>query len=78
MFPPSQRSRAALTIFAFVLGSFGAHRFYAGKIGTGVLQLILTLTLIGALISGPWALVDFILACAGKFRDREGRIISNW
>ena len=51
------------------LGGFGAHRFYVGKIGTGV-AMIFTL---GGL--GIWVLVDFILICIGSFRDAEGRIV---
>ena len=58
----------ALLLLLF-LGGFGAHRFYVGKIGTGV-AMIFTL---GGL--GIWVLVDFILICIGSFRDAEGRIV---
>ena len=57
---------------AAVLGVFGAHRFYAGKSGTGVLMLC---TLGGA---GLWWLYDLILVAGGSFRDAEGRLISRW
>ena len=59
-------------ILAFFFGVFGVHRFYAGKIGTGVLQL---LTLGGL---GIWAMVDFILIIFGQFRDGEGNRITEW
>ncbi len=68
----SPKSRLAVTLFAFFLGTFGAHRFYLGKIGTAIAML---LTLGGL---GIWALVDFILAVAGVMRDKEGKIIKNW
>jgi len=42
------------------------HRFYVGKIGTGVL-MILTF---GGL--GIWVLIDFIMILVGKFTDKEG------
>ncbi len=53
-------------LLCFFLGAFGIHRFYVGKIGTGVLQL---LTLGGL---GIWALVDFIMIVTGNFKDKAG------
>jgi TM2 domain-containing membrane protein YozV len=57
-------------LLAFFLGAFGAHRFYVGKIGTGVLQLV---TCGGA---GIWAIVDIIMIATGSFTDKEGRKLS--
>jgi TM2 domain-containing membrane protein YozV len=74
----SPKSRTATTLLAFFLGAFGVHRFYAGKIGSGIAMLILTCTLIGAIVSGVWAFVDFIVAASGSFKDGTGRTISNW
>jgi TM2 domain-containing membrane protein YozV len=68
----SPKSRLATTLFAWFLGEFGAHRFYLGKIGTGILMLLT----FGGL--GIWALVDFIMAVAGVMKDKEGRVIKNW
>lgn len=48
------------------------HRFYVGKVGTGILQL---LTLGGL---GIWALIDFIIIVVGQFRDAQGRLLVNW
>ena len=69
---PSDRSRTVALVLAFFLGVFGAHRFYAGKIGTAILMLVT----IGGL--GIWWLYDLILVAAGGFRDEDGRLISEW
>jgi hypothetical protein len=39
----SSKSRLATTLLACFLGQLGAHRFYAGKIGTAVAMLVLSL-----------------------------------
>ncbi|MGI2109466.1 NINE protein [Shewanella frigidimarina] len=56
-------------LLCFFLGVFGAHRFYVGKIGTGILML---LTLGGL---GIWSLIDFIIIAVGSFKDKEGNMI---
>ena len=52
-----------LAIFA---GCLGIHRFYLGKIGTGVLMIVT----LGGL--GIWALIDIILIATGSFKDADG------
>jgi TM2 domain-containing membrane protein YozV len=70
--PISPKSRAAAAILAWFLGIFGVHRFYVGKVGTGI-AMIFTL---GGL--GIWALIDFIMIVVGSFRDKENRLLVNW
>ena len=41
----------------FFLGLFGADKFYVGRTDLGILQLILTITFIGLIISAPWAMI---------------------
>ncbi len=68
----SPRSRTVALLLALFLGIFGAHRFYVGKIGSAVFQM---LTLGGF---GLWWLYDVILIGSGSFRDAEGRLVSAW
>jgi len=70
--PVSPKSRLAATLLCFFLGFLGIHRFYVGKIGTGIIWL-----LTGGIL-GIGALVDFILILVGAFRDKEGRKLENW
>ena len=62
----SEKSFIAMILLCFFLGSLGIHRFYAGKIGTGILMIIT----LGGL--GIWTLIDFIMIIVGKFKDKEG------
>jgi TM2 domain-containing membrane protein YozV len=56
-------------LLCFFLGGLGVHRFYVGKVGTGILMLIT----LGGL--GIWTLIDFVMIVVGAFRDAEGRPI---
>jgi TM2 domain-containing membrane protein YozV len=68
----SPKSRLAVTLLAWFLGCFGVHRFYLGKIATGILMII---TLGGF---GIWSLIDFIIAITGNMKDKDGKAIVNW
>ena len=60
-------------ILAFLLGTFGAHRFYLGRNGSAVTMLILSLTIFGLFITGIWALIDMIRIICGTFADADGK-----
>lgn len=74
----SDRQILPAFLLAFFLGVFGVHRFYVGKTGSGIAMLVLTLTLIGAVVSAIWATVDWILIVTGSFTDIEGRRLKRW
>jgi TM2 domain-containing membrane protein YozV len=67
----SEKGFVPAILLCFFLGALGIHRFYVGKIGTGILQLIT----LGGL--GIWALVDFIMIVTGNFKDKQGMVIKS-
>ena len=62
----SEKGFVPTLLLAFFLGALGAHRFFVGKIGTGILQLLT----IGGF--GIWALIDIIMIIVGSFKDKAG------
>ncbi|NLH95893.1 MAG: TM2 domain-containing protein [Clostridiaceae bacterium] len=60
------KSKVVAALLCFFLGGFGVHRFYVGKVGTGILWLFT------AGLLGIGAIIDFILILLGGFRDKAG------
>lgn len=61
-----KKSKVAAALLCFFLGGLGVHRFYVGKVGTGILWLF-TFGLLGI-----GAIVDFIMILVGAFKDKQG------
>lgn len=57
-------------LLAIFLGTWGIHRFYTGKIGTGLLMLF---TLGGC---GIWVLIDIISIAMGSYTDSTGQSLA--
>ena len=71
----SPKSRTIVAVLAFFFGWLGVHRFYVGKIGTGILTILLTCCFgIGCI----WALIDLIIILCGNFKDSDGKLITDW
>lgn len=68
----SDKSRSVTLVLSCLMGWFGVHRFYTGKIGTGILM-----ALTGGGF-GVWWLADTIIIAVGSFRDADGRRVWDW
>lgn len=69
---PSPKSKLIALCLCFFLGGLGVHRFYVGKIGTGILYLLTGgLFFIGIII-------DLVNILSNKFKDQQGHPVSLW
>jgi TM2 domain-containing membrane protein YozV len=70
------RNKLIAALLAFLIGPIGIHRFYLGRIGSGIAMLLLSCTLIGLLVTVPWALIDmirYLVMSDREFADRYAR-----
>lgn len=74
----SDRKILPAFLLAWFFGLLGVHRFYAGRIGSGVAILILTCTVFGMIVTGIWVLVDLIVLATGGFRDGDDKLMTEW
>lgn len=69
---PSDRNRLTALLLCIFLGWVGAHRFYVGKVGTGLIWLFTFAFL------GVGVIYDLIFLATGEFRDDRERRLVRW
>jgi len=62
----SRKNKIVALLLAIFLGYFGAHRFYVGKGGTGIIYLFT-----GGIFGIGW-FIDIIMIAIGSFKDEFG------
>ena len=83
--PVSPKSKAVTAVLCLFLGGLGVHRWYVGKVGTGLILPIMIIGGAGAseteigpfvLLAGSiWLLLDLVAILINKFTDGEDRLI---
>jgi TM2 domain-containing membrane protein YozV len=72
----NDRNKYIAALIAFLLGPLGIHRFYLGRTGSGIAMLLLSCTLVGLIVSGPWAFIDmirYLVMSDREFAERYAR-----
>ena len=67
---PSGKNYLATGLLSIFLGIFGAHRFYLGKIGSGLAQFFT----LGGL--GIWTFIDILMILFGTVKDSKDQIVT--
>ena len=69
----SEKNRMITLLLCLFLGGLGIHRFYVGKVGTGILTIVTVFGFIGI-----WPLIDLIMIAIGKFTDKSEQPVLAW
>jgi TM2 domain-containing membrane protein YozV len=68
------KSFTTALLLSIFLGVFGIDRFYLGKIGTGILKLLVTIFTFG-LFAWVWWIVDIVLIASGSMTDKNSQAL---
>ena len=74
----SPKSRLVVLLLCIFVGVLGIHRMYVGKVGSGVVMLLLSITGIGLFVTAIWCLLDLISIASGGFQDKQNLWVLNW
>ena len=61
VFEQNEKSKGVAYLLWLLFGWLGVHRFYAGKTGSGLVQLLLSLSVVGFVVTLFWWLIDAFL-----------------
>lgn len=57
----NSKSKVAAGLLALLLGGLGVHKFYLGRVGAGIVHIILSITVIGIPVNWIICLIEAIL-----------------
>jgi TM2 domain-containing membrane protein YozV len=72
----NDRNKLVAALLAFLIGPLGVHRFYLGRVGSGIAMVVLTCTVIGLAVTIPWAIIDmirYLVMSDREFAERYAR-----
>lgn len=71
---PEAKSKLFAGLMGIFFGHFGIHNFYLGYKGKAIIQLILTIIIVGLPVSYIWGLIEGVMILVGKTdKDASGR-----
>ncbi|WP_206026003.1 TM2 domain-containing protein [Hymenobacter metallicola] len=62
------KSQVVAALLCFFLGGLGVHDFYLGYIGKGILQIVLSLLIVGFIL----VIIDFVRILTGSLKPKNG------
>ncbi|MHA1347878.1 MAG: NINE protein [Candidatus Heimdallarchaeaceae archaeon] len=69
---PSQKSRLLAFLLCLFFGYIGIHRFYVGKVGSGIVYFLTV---------GIWGIgwiIDCVVILLGGFKDGTNQMVTKW
>ena len=73
----SDRSRLTAGILGVLLGFLGVHSFYLGRVGKGIIQIVVTVLTLG--VGGLWGFIEGIIILTGsRWADSEGKLLRKY
>jgi TM2 domain-containing membrane protein YozV len=69
----SPKKKSIALLLCIIFGMIGIHRFYLGKILTGILMIIFSITVYLAWITAIWVFIDAIRLIFTSQKDSNGR-----
>jgi TM2 domain-containing membrane protein YozV len=73
------KSMVVAYLLWYFLGLVGAHRFYMGRTGSAIAQLILSITVVGLIVTSIWWIVDAFLThqwVKDKNHELESKVLA--
>jgi TM2 domain-containing membrane protein YozV len=71
LFENNRRTKKVAYLLWLFIGWFGAHNFYLRRNGVATAQLILSMIVVGLIITIPWWFVDAFLIPGGVRRHND-------